>query len=429
MRLAPRISPLFALALALSPLGCGDDSSPPLGDGGAVECFANSDCDDGNRCTSDLCSTAGRCDNRDTGICDCRAAADCVGTITPAPCQRVDCVDGSCRAVADSAQEGRTCDDASLCTLGDVCRLGICTGAMNVTCADPDSCHTAGACDRTTGTCNYPNRLDGTVCDADMDGCSVGDTCRAGVCTPGPDAICTGPACTTSACVSTGSDTYMCESTPTMGNCLIGGTCYDPGTLNAGNPCQICDPARSASAWSPNAGVSCGASCSMMCQADGMCSGSPTADAYEANDTMATAANLGMIDSDEDFPYASFVANLVPGGDEDWYRYHDHDAFFGDIQPRVELRNLPAGVNYDLCVYFQCDDPRPIRSVNCNIGEASTYMGLSGCCSTLAASADETVRLSPDCEPIDDSGMVFVRVTRAGTSTAPCTYTVRWGDD
>jgi N-acetylneuraminic acid mutarotase len=40
-------------------------------------------------------------------------------------------------------------------------------------------------------------------------------------------------------------------------DCYIGGVCYQEGNTNPGNPCEICDPDVSQTAWSPNDGASC----------------------------------------------------------------------------------------------------------------------------------------------------------------------------
>jgi hypothetical protein len=57
--------------------------------------------------------------------------------------------------------------------------------------------------------------------------------------------------------------------------CQVGGTCAAPGP-NPTNPCQVCDPSRSTTAFSANAGALCGAgpsTCSGQdtCNAQGQC--------------------------------------------------------------------------------------------------------------------------------------------------------------
>lgn len=241
--------------------------------------------------------------------------------------------------------------------------------------------------------------LDGTPCNADDDGCTVGDHCVAGSCVPGPREDCGGSSmCGGQVCVSTGPDSFVCEGTGGG----VGGICDD------GDRCTTND----------------------RCQSDGTCAGTPIIDSREPNDTRATARNLGSISDRDSFPAGSFTANLYPTGDEDWYRYYDSDDVGGSIYPRVDLVNIPAGSDYDLCIYYECD--KSPTSVSCPTGTSSTYDGLPGCCSRAAGNASESVRLSPSCGGtfnFDDSGTVYVRVWRWSGPWTCDNYTLRWGDD
>lgn len=248
----------------------------------------------------------------------------------------------------------------------------------------------AGAPSQCTGA------SDGTACDADGDGCTVDDRCMGGSCVPGPREECGGAlACGSEMCVSTGPNSFRCELAGGGG----GGTCDD------GNPCTSGD----------------------ICGPDGTCAGTPIVDSREPNDTRATARNLGSISDRDSWPYASFTANLYPDGDEDWYRYYVSDDVFGLIYPRVDLTNIPAGSDYDICAYFQC--PSGSTSASCESGTSSTVDGLPGCCSRAAGSSNESVRLNPDCSGSDDSGTVYVRVWRHSGAPVCANYTLRWGDD
>ena len=61
------------------------------------------------------------------------------------------------------------------------------------------------------------------------------------------------------------------ESPACDDGCLIGGTCHDAGTIHPSNPCQICDPDRSRTAWSDNDGVTCDDG--LFCNSDDWCEG------------------------------------------------------------------------------------------------------------------------------------------------------------
>ncbi|AUX29423.1 uncharacterized protein SOCE836_015130 [Sorangium cellulosum] len=111
-------------------------------------------CDDGNPCTSgDVCHE-GTCagDNDDMATCG-----------DEKECTLHACIEGSCIEMND---DGATCDDGNLCTRGDVCREGVC-GGEEITCDAVDECHTDGACDRNTGECVFPKKIDQTPCAED----------------------------------------------------------------------------------------------------------------------------------------------------------------------------------------------------------------------------------------------------------------------
>jgi alpha-tubulin suppressor-like RCC1 family protein len=60
--------------------------------------------------------------------------------------------------------------------------------------------------------------------------------------------------CTDDVCSETGGGSC---TFPVTDGCLVDGLCRGTGTTNPANGCEICDPARSVSTWSPDAGASC----------------------------------------------------------------------------------------------------------------------------------------------------------------------------
>ena len=102
------------------------------------------DCDDGNPCTADLWN----------------ATLGCINDPTP--------------------NNGLACDDGDLCTTGEICGAGVCVGGVQISCDDGNPC-TDDMCNFASGCMNDPNPNDGFACD---DGiiCTTGDTCVAGVC-------------------------------------------------------------------------------------------------------------------------------------------------------------------------------------------------------------------------------------------------------
>eukprot|EP01090_Pellita_catalonica_P012016 TRINITY_DN251_c0_g2_i1.p1 TRINITY_DN251_c0_g2~~TRINITY_DN251_c0_g2_i1.p1 ORF type:complete len:452 (+),score=69.74 TRINITY_DN251_c0_g2_i1:58-1356(+) len=163
-------------------------------DGICKFCFANSQCDDGDRCTDDSCDTSTgkcrfvgkscrtgqKCDGRD-GVCkECVATSDCDDSNR---CTNDRCVDGRCKFDAISCPSGEKCDandgkckgcvsdgdcdDKNLCTINKCGANGKCT-TSNVVCSDP-----LQKCDTADGKCKHC-QADGDCDDKDL--CTV-DTC------------------------------------------------------------------------------------------------------------------------------------------------------------------------------------------------------------------------------------------------------------
>lgn len=162
------------------------------------ECVSNSDCNDGNQCTDDLC-VMNACeyipDNGNTCITGSLCTSgdkcfngQCIGTA-------VDCTDNNpCTADECDNYKGCThphvpylwaCEDGNLCTINDVCVAGKCETAPKK-CDDNNNC-TADSCNPANGTCSfnpiagcgqptgcsiYTNCDDGNVCTKDS--CNVG---------------------------------------------------------------------------------------------------------------------------------------------------------------------------------------------------------------------------------------------------------------
>lgn len=245
-------------------------------------------------------------------------------------------------------------------------------------------------------------------------------------------------ACTTDAC-SENNDT--CTNTLQASKCLIANACYDNGATQPNNVCYRCASGSSTSAWSLNNGASCndGNECTSgdTCAA-GTCAGAPIVDTYESNNTYATAKSLGR-ELPADFnAMLEFTASLYGVGDEDWYTYRANDNGPTQVQPfpKVELQNIPANGNYQLCVWWDCDNPGDGEQVECQSGSAAASLdGHKGCCSLNGGSSAETVKIKAGCDnggtfgTDSDVGTVIIRVYNA-TATWTCSdYKLRWGED
>ncbi len=189
-----------------------DDGNPCTTDGcdGIKGCVASVNdtgmCSDGDACTQDSCK-GGKCTS--LTICECKADGECDDKN---PCTADTCTAGKCGyAVAD----GKACDSGDKCQqpLTGTCAAGSCkSGSQPVDCsAKANACNTA-ACDPATGTCESAPKSDGTSCDADGNGCTVGDACQAGKCAAGAAADCAavGDACNSAACKSGGPGAFTC---------------------------------------------------------------------------------------------------------------------------------------------------------------------------------------------------------------------------
>jgi hypothetical protein len=193
-------------------------------------------CDDGLACTKDDACTDGSCAGE---------AIVCKPDDNPCTNDVCDPTTGKCN---EPLQDGTACSDADLCTVGDQCLAGVCTGIPLLCLPDGDPC-TVDGCDPATGECNKPV-ADGLPCDTDQNFCTT-QQCSAGACVekevvsscvpdgnPCTDDVChadfgcyaplTGGACTT--------DTDKC----TDQECLLG-VCAVVKTVTEcapdGNPC------------------------------------------------------------------------------------------------------------------------------------------------------------------------------------------------
>jgi len=134
---------------------CTTDSCDPAS--GCINGFNTDPCDDGNACTTDEACTLGECEATDTSACGCASDLDCAPYEDGDLCNgRLACIDDVCQVSPGSVV---VCDDSAN------------TECFFTTC-NPGS----GQCETVVP--------EGTPCE-DGSGCTIGDTCAAGVCEPG----------------------------------------------------------------------------------------------------------------------------------------------------------------------------------------------------------------------------------------------------
>ncbi|HUU02131.1 MAG TPA: C25 family cysteine peptidase [Myxococcota bacterium] len=253
----------------------------------------NGVCQAGGQSTEVICDDADACTQKD--ICQ---DGQCAGT-DPLVCQPLDqCHDaGSCNPANGACSnpekaDGAACDDADACTLSDSCQAGVCTGANTVVCIALDQCHDVGTCDASTGACSNPEKTDGSACD-DQSLCTTGDTCQAGVCTGASEVQCTTPdQCHGAACDPQSgqceypavSDGSACDDADA---CTPSDTCQ-AGVCTGANPvvCTALDQCHDAGSCDTSTGV-----CSNPEKADG--AACDDADACTQTDSCQTGVCTG----------------------------------------------------------------------------------------------------------------------------------------
>ena len=126
----------------------------------------NKDCDDGDSCTViDRCDAAGKCAGK-TKDCD-----------DGNPCTTESCTKGVCAVAPDV---GKACSDGNACTEKDACdNKGDCV-ASPLSCEDDNPCtKVAGPCSTVNGCTVVPD--DGKACN-DGSLCTINDKCSGGAC-------------------------------------------------------------------------------------------------------------------------------------------------------------------------------------------------------------------------------------------------------
>lgn len=192
-------------------------------------------CDDGDKCTDDLCLADGGCTHIPVDNChQCAYSEDCSQQL----CQYALCIEGTCEYFAH--QTGTSCLDGDACNGREVCAgNGVCVSQGPLDCDDGNPC-TDDSCDGFGGCVHVVNTSNS--CD-DGDLCTVLDSCA-------PDGTCAGQA-------------YPCPSS----------------TACLGQQCRVFGGVPTCVSVPQNAGVWCdaGDSCthSAVCTPHGVCEGRP----------------------------------------------------------------------------------------------------------------------------------------------------------
>ena len=222
---------------------CGGGAARACDDG--VACNGVETCDEAASACAAGAGTCATDEVCDVGADACRATCTgcviggvCYGDGQRNPANECQVCDPALDATAWIDDDGARCDDGLFCTVSDTCSMGVCGGSPR-TCGDGIACNGDETCDEASGACvaGAPTCGGGTLCEPSTDACVT-----------------------------------------TCSGCVIGGVCYGDGQLDPSNPCQVCDAAASASAWTDNDGARCddglfctdADTCSM-----GSCAGAP----------------------------------------------------------------------------------------------------------------------------------------------------------
>ena len=214
-------------------------------------------CNDGNACTNNDSCGGGSCAGtpvncvaqdscHDKGACDPNFGI-CTNPVRP---------------------NGSACATGNLCIQNSTCTNGTCNGTP-VTCAPIDQCHTAGACDPTTGICAQQAKPNGSTCN-DGNACTTSDSCQSGACVGTPVTCAASDQCHSAACnPMTGACVQTALTNGT--SCNDGNACTQTDSCQSGtcvgmNPviCTASDQCHVAGTCNPNSGA-----CSNPTQPDG----------------------------------------------------------------------------------------------------------------------------------------------------------------
>ena len=258
-------------------------------------CWEDSDCapfDDGNACNGALyCNKNGGppfCEVNPATIPSCPAPL--AGECTVATC---DPASGAC--LAKPGADGGACQDDNICTKGDACKNGVCTGLpvdVTAVCNDNNPC-TDDACLAAKGCVYTPNSAS---CD-DGDACTKGDVCSAGSCITSKIDCDDGKFCTNDSCD---------PQSGCVNAVATGKDCDDGDACTSGDVCK--------------ADASCVAQGPTSCDDNNVC----TTDTCVAGKGCASTANTGPCDDGSLCTVADTCANGACVPDRPRLRRQEH---------------------------------------------------------------------------------------------------------
>ncbi len=152
-----------------------------------------------------------------------------------------------------------------------------------------------------------------------------------------------------------------------------------------------------------------------VCGVPGAC----PADVNEANETEATATDLGMIEdcnSDGDM-----LSGVLDGQDDvDWFQYSGDDVAFCTVDPE---RTLAVDGPVRFCKFVECNASLQDTEISCPEGvtQSQSPDGRPGCCSDDGFAFDDI-----NCPGIDDDATVYLRLDQPANMCAAYTLSYHY---
>jgi hypothetical protein len=238
----------------------GPDASSDTGSSGdGIACTTNADCEAKVPPTTPASCATGTC-NSVQGLCtftakdddgDGHLAANCASTNGVAIQTGDDCNDNDPNLYAGHPSSCPTPGDAG---------AGFCGGKVSCRSDGTESpCTATSTCTSTqvcsSNTCTTGCRIGGMVYLASQS--DPTDACQ--VCSPSHSTSSWSPAPQGTPCMGDSGSGYYCDGMSCVAGCVIAGVFSASGTANPNDPCQSCEPSKSASSWTDKAdGTSCG---------------------------------------------------------------------------------------------------------------------------------------------------------------------------
>ena len=248
-----------------SALSCDDQNACSVDSCDPQKGCQHADASDGTLCIDASC-TAGIFSKGST----CKTGT-CIAIAGPISCNDNNaCTDDACTPTAGCSHtdNSASCSDDNACTSGDACLNGVCMAGKPVTCSPSGNSCVDNKCDMLQGCIGVNNAL---ACD-DSSVCTTGDACTGGNCSGAKvncddSNACTDDSCDPkSGCAHSNNDVNLCsDGNPcTTTDFCQGGACKGTGGPNCddANPCtaDTCDPLDAGKCKHPNAidGTTCG---------------------------------------------------------------------------------------------------------------------------------------------------------------------------